>query len=423
MVVIPITNPPPPPPRTTTVVPSPTTIHNVEPSSPDATKKLKSLVPIGSTLEETIRLRREQLADVCELLSELLCANGMLIESKESLERALSSLHNIAITVENKSTTTTSLLRSPLTTWSIVPPLRWATTLTNLGLVERALGTKENIVREKLLEALSHVETHVGGINVHAAEILEHIAVGYVAENMRERSAVLRERVLTIVSKYHPGSMSLALAHENLGEDYYALGTFQLSEEQFQIGLELREHLCTQKIQQEERERKGESESESEDGTPQDDGETETERRSNELRVDELRSTEIGHTVSSVIDRLQRRDVQRKSGKSDKSGSGTIVISKEKKETSLFPPLSLPSILPSPKVLMETDVQRSYRNVASASILLVKKNKKERKVKAKAEHKRKQRARKMRIADDRNYVKQRAERHAEGLVKLTGLRE
>jgi hypothetical protein len=107
---------------------------------------LDDLVPSGSTLEGTIRLRREQLADVCELLSELLCADEKFMLSKEALERAVSSLRKIAITVENKPLTT-SLLRAPPSTWSIVPPLRWATTLTNLGLVERALGCEEVLVR------------------------------------------------------------------------------------------------------------------------------------------------------------------------------------------------------------------------------------------------------------------------------------
>ena len=130
----------------------------------------------------------------------------------------------------------------------------------------------------------------------------------------------------------------------------------------------------------------------------------------------------------SVIERLQRSDVQRRRSSKNTPSSLPALAPLPSPQTTAPAKDALqeflpPSILPSPKVLLEKEVQRSYRNVASASILSVKQNQKERKVKAKAEQRRKQRARRLRLADDRNYVKQRAERHAEGLVKLTGLRE
>jgi tetratricopeptide (TPR) repeat protein len=377
------------------------------------------LLPIGNTLNGTIRLRREQLADVLELKSELLCANGELEKCRNILSRSVSALRRIAITVSKRSSN--SLLSGVATVESIVPPLRWATTLTNLGLVERALGNEAE-AKKQLLEALRHVEAHVG-ITVHAAEILEHIAVGHVAKNERVKSAILRERVLTIVSKYHPASMSLAIAHENLGEDYYALHKYKKSEEQFQSGLVLREHLGTRKIM-------GESRVEEEEGRSL---MSEQERRPPEMKED-LKPAVIGRTVDDVINRLQRRDANRRNGfEAPGGGSSTAAATTSTTVAAALSPLTQqsraydetrqPPILSGPKVLLHPDVQRSYINVATAGISRVKADQKRRRKEARVLKKKKDRARKLRIADDKKYIQERAVRHSEGLIKLTGLRE
>ena len=363
------------------------------------------LLPIGNTLDGTIRLRREQLADVLELQSELLCANGNLMESKIVLERSVSALRRISITVSKLSSN--SLLDGVTSITSHVPPLRWATTLTNLGLVERALGN-ETEARIHLLEALGHVEAHVG-VTVHAAEILEHIAVGHVMQNERVKSAVLRERVLGIVAQYHPSSMSLAIAHENLGEDYYALKKFTKSEEQFQSGLVLREHLGTLQIKL-----ANEAALNSKPAV----GDNDFGNRQPPNMKEDLRAAEIGKSVDDVINRLQKRDLDRRKNKplSPLAPQNAAVLN-ETDPTHHHP------ILSGPKVLMDQDIQRSYINVATAGISAVKKNKGIRKKEAQAAKKSKLRARKLRLADDRKYVQDRALRHQEGLVKLTGLRE
>jgi hypothetical protein len=71
---------------------------------------------------------------------------------------------------------------------------------------------------------------------------------------------------------------------------------------------------------------------------------------------------------------------------------------------------------------MGEDIQRSYRNVATAGISSVKKNKGIRRVQARILKKKRARAKRLIVQDDIKYVKERAQRHAEGLVKLTGLR-
>jgi hypothetical protein len=359
------------------------------------------LIPLGSDLPSTIRLRREQLCDVLELTSELLCADHQFEESKELLEGAVHCLRGIETTVSTMSST--SLVQAHVIT-STVPPLRWATALTNLALIERQLSNEKQC-RIYLHKALNHVEQHLG-TTIHAAEILEHIAVGYAADGNRTKSAVLRERVLKIVSQYDKGgSISLALAHENLGEDYYSLKKFKKSEEQFQCGLVIREHLGQLA-------KRKELEKVTPEGSP-------------EMKV-ELRPTEIGHTVTSVIDRLERREIKRR-------GSGTNLIKLASPNSSNDGQMKEDPVnvniqqqqqvmLSGPKILMEEDIQRSYRNVATAGISSVKRNKKARRRQAKEYKKMKARAKRLIIADDRKYVNERAKRHAEGLIKLTGLR-
>ena len=262
----------------------------------------------------------------------------------------------------------------------------------------------ETLARTHLLNALEHVEAHVG-TTLHAAEVLEHVAVGYVNEGNRVKSALLRERVLKIVSEHRPSSMSVAIAHDNLGEDYYILNKFQQSEEQFQCGLVLREHLGRAAAA-------AAAAADTRDVLP----------LCVPLVAEELRPTDIGHSVSSVIDRLEAREIKRRGSGTNLlqlATNGEVALDQGVGTTSIVPPSTT---LSGPKILMGEDIQRSYRNVATAGVASVIQNKKQRRVQAKQAKKNKLRAKRFIVKDDRNYVNQRAERHAEGLIKLTGLR-
>ena len=369
------------------------------------------LIPLGSDLPSTIRLRREQLCDVLELLAELYCANALFEESKTVLERAVQALRCVETTV---STMSSSSLLNAHVIYSTVPPLRWATTLTNLGLIERQLNNEEQ-ARKYLLQALTHVEQHIG-TGDHAAEILEHIAVGYVAEGNRIKSTVLRERIIQLVStSLGPQSLALAVAHENLGEDYYALKNFSKSEQQFQSGLVLREHLGQLAASAGGAKPTAGNES----GSGNDSGVEGPEI----VMAEELIPTNIGHTVESVIEKLEQKEMKRR-------GSGTNLLQMihleqeeghgERKRGE--DAVDSQPLLSGPKILMGEDIQRSYRNVATAGISSVKKNKGIRRVQARILKKKRARAKRLIVQDDIKYVKERAQRHAEGLVKLTGLR-
>ena len=102
------------------------------------------LIPLGSDLSSTIRLRREQLCDVLELLAELLCANNCYEESKVILTRAVDALRCVETTVSKISSNSLIVAFDnntrtggvgPQLVVSRIPPLRWASTLTTLGMV------------------------------------------------------------------------------------------------------------------------------------------------------------------------------------------------------------------------------------------------------------------------------------------------
>lgn len=380
--------------------------------------------PLGGRLLDAVRLGREQLADTLEELAELQSAQGEFLVAEGMLRRSLDA---IACMPREASL----LGFSGESKRSNRPHIRTASTQTNLGLVLRALG-REDEARTCLREALQIIEERFGE-HLHTAELLEHLAAGYDKDNIREdgnnningtiaskktrgdlraKAAILRERALEIISEKQPGTIAHVEAQESLAGTYYSLHKFEQSKALFESALRLREHLKQSMPEEDTSETRQSTRSKA-------DNLGESERDVGFVTKVELRATSIGHTVDDVIGRLQQREYARlaKEGlsKADnlnslrKSGEDSM----ETQETSEVEG-DLLDALPGPQVLMQEDVLQGYRNLASAEIQHVRKSKREWKRKKKALARRRRKLEALRRADDRKYVRERAQRLMEG---------
>jgi tetratricopeptide (TPR) repeat protein len=432
------------------------------------------LVPMGSNLIDTVRLRREQLADALEELAELQSAQGEFLAAEALLRRSIGAVscmpapaHHHHHHHRHHSEALPTDIYDELAAQNAAPPpptallqqrphIRLAATQTNLGLVLRALG-REDEARACLIAGLQIIEDRFGE-HLHTAELLEHIAAGYdqkvvgvggngsdggksvhgeptpspydpPAADLRAKAALLRERALEIITDQHPGSLAHAEAQESLAGTYFALKKFEQSKALFQSALRLREHLklgATSILVR--------AAAQQQQGTPQ-----AMMVLGEPLTKHELRPIDIGHTVDDVVNRLQRRDVARRaqqqlelSSARNKTG-GLVAADPDDDGIDVGDPDpdardaqethgddddgdddDYPIVLPGPRVLMEEDILQGYRNLASAEIQQIKVSKREWKKKKRAVAKRRRKLEAMRLADDRKYVRERAQRLMEG---------
>ena len=99
-----------------------------------------------------------------------------------------------------------------------------------------------------LVRALTIVENRVGSNHIDVAELLEHIANGYITDHEYMKAAALLERRLEIVSVGAPQTEEHAKAYDEIAQVYFSLKRYELSESLFQNALDIREALHNTKM-------------------------------------------------------------------------------------------------------------------------------------------------------------------------------
>ncbi len=192
--------------------------------------------------------RADEYASVLQELSSLCVKNDMLDEA-EKTARTASTVISTSVGENN---------------------MELAGALTNLGLILREKGKRyenenkhETFHKEKhdkhvadvkqevmsiFIRALTIVENRVGPNHIDVAELLEHIANGYVMDHEHMKAAALLERKLEIVSIGTPQTEEHAKAYDELAQVYFSLKRYELSESLFQNALNIRETLHNTKM-------------------------------------------------------------------------------------------------------------------------------------------------------------------------------
>ena len=233
-----------------------------------------------------------------------------------------------------------------------------------------------------LLRALKIVEGLFTPNHLDVAEILIHIGRGHVLRSEWNKAAVLFERALGIIGDKKPSSELHAKTFDELGESYYKLKRFDISEQLFQRALDIREKLLKSKES-------------ALPAAPAPSKEEEEDDESDESLTKIMRAeagTDTG--MQRILSEAERTQVPFSKG-----------FIRRKPEDYEYEEVSL----------VHPEVQRSFNNLAIVSNAKIKSERKARHVRRANERAYKAKVDRVRRVDDKRYLEERPNREKEGV--------